>query len=294
MAVRDDIRQRYAELSPALQQVARFVLEHPNEVVTASMRTVGTRAGSPPATLVRFAQWLGFEGWPSLKQALAQDMGLGRGDTAYGPRAKALVGRAGDHDLVGETFEVHRHNLQATEDRLGDALHQACALLEKAPQVHVAGFRASYPVAFSFVYVYRLLRASVHLIDGQGGMLEMQCRAMARGDALLAVGFAPYSREVLAAAEAARAAGCRIVALTDSPASPLALMADATLLFSLNSPSFFPSITSAVALSEALVELLASRAGKGVVGRIEQAEAQLFASGAYLQAPQPRRQSREG
>src|SRR5256885_12113423 len=48
------------------------------------------------------------------------------------------------------------------------------SLLEKARSVHVAGFHASYPVAFSFVYVYRLLRASVHLLDGQGGTLEMQ------------------------------------------------------------------------------------------------------------------------
>lgn len=288
MSVQDDIRQRFAELSPALQQVARFVLEHPNDVVTASMRSVGTRAGSPPATLVRFAQWLGFDGWPQLKQAFAQDMGLGS-DEAYGQRAKALVGRAGDQGLVGETFEVHRRNLEATERRLGDTLQQACVLLEKARSVHVAGFRASYPVAFSFVYVYRLLRASVHLLDGQGGTLEMQCRAMERGDALLVVAFAPYSREALAVAQAARDAGCRIVALTDSPASPLALLADATLLFSLHSPSFFPSITSAVALSEALVELLASRAGKGVVQRIDQAEEQLFASGAYLEAPRSRR-----
>ncbi len=292
MSVQDDIRQRFAELSPALQQVARFVLEHPNDVVTASMRSVGTRAGSPPATLVRFAQWLGFDGWPQLKQAFAQDMGLGS-DEAYGQRAKALVGRAGDHDLVGETFEVHRRNLESTERRLGDALQQACALLEKARSVHVAGFRASYPVAFSFVYVYRLLRASVHLLDGQGGTLEMQCRAMERGDALLVVAFAPYSREALAVTQAARDAGCRIVALTDSPASPLALLADATLLFSLHSPSFFPSITSAVALSEALVELLASRAGKGVVQRIDQAEEQLFASGAYLEAPRSRKAGRD-
>ena len=292
MSVQDDIRQRFAELSPALQQVARFVLEHPNDVVTASMRSVGTRAGSPPATLVRFAQWLGFDGWPQLKQAFAQDMGLGS-DEAYGQRAKALVGRAGDHDLVGETFEVHRRNLEATERRLGDALQQACVLLEKARSVHVAGFRASYPVAFSFVYVYRLLRASVHLLDGQGGTLEMQCRAMERGDALLVVAFAPYSREALAVAQAARDAGCRIVALTDSPASPLALLANTTLLFSLHSPSFFPSITSAVALSEALVELLASRAGKGVVQRIDQAEEQLFASGAYLEAPRSRKAGRD-
>jgi hypothetical protein len=35
MGARDQIRQRFNELSPALQQVARYVLDHPNEVVTA-------------------------------------------------------------------------------------------------------------------------------------------------------------------------------------------------------------------------------------------------------------------
>ena len=44
MGVKDDLRQRYDSLSPALQQVAKHVLDHPNEVVTSSMRSVGTRA----------------------------------------------------------------------------------------------------------------------------------------------------------------------------------------------------------------------------------------------------------
>ena len=46
MGARDQIRQRFDELSPALQQVARYVLDHPNEVVTGSMRGIGTRAQS--------------------------------------------------------------------------------------------------------------------------------------------------------------------------------------------------------------------------------------------------------
>jgi DNA-binding MurR/RpiR family transcriptional regulator len=66
MSLKDTIRQRHAELSPLLQQAARFVVDRPNEVVTASMRTVATRSGIPPATLVRFAQALGFDGWPQL------------------------------------------------------------------------------------------------------------------------------------------------------------------------------------------------------------------------------------
>jgi DNA-binding MurR/RpiR family transcriptional regulator len=151
--------------------------------------------------------------------------------------------------------------------------------------VHAAGFRACLPIAFSFFYVYRMFRSSVQLVDGQGGTLEMQQRAFAKGDAVLVASFVPYSREALQVAQAAKAAGCKLLAVTDSVASPLSLIADETLLFAIRSPSFFPSVAAGVAVVEALVELLASRAGKGVVKRIDQAETQLFESGAYLQAP---------
>lgn len=283
MTIQEQLRQRFAELSPALQQVARYLLDHPGEVITTSMRHIGLQSGSTPATLVRFAQQLGFAGWPQLKAAFVADMGLG--GEAYGARAQQLVGRAGQRDLAGEMFAVQRRNLQATQDQSAARLEQACALLEKAGAVHAAGFRACFPIAFAFVYQYRLFRAAVHLVDGQGGSLEMQQRAMARGDALLVASFAPYSREALQVAQAGRAAGCRLLALTDSAASPLALMADETLLFTIASPSFFPSVAAGLALAEALVELLASRAGKAVVRRIDEAERQLFDSGAYLPAP---------
>ncbi len=289
MSLTDELRQRFTQLSPALQQVARHVLDHPSAVVTSTMRTVGRQAGSTPATLVRFAQTLGYSGWPQLKEALAVEMGLSNAD-AYGARAQSLIGRAREGGLTREMFEVQRRNLEQTQQAQGEAsLLRACALLEKATAVHAAGFRACFPLAFSFVYVYRLFRTQVHLVDGQGGSLEMQLRALTKGDVLVVISFAPYSREALQVAEAARASGCKLLALTDSVASPLSLLADETLLFATGSPSFFPSTAAGMALSEALLELLASRAGKAVVKRIGQAEAQLLESGAYLQPPRERR-----
>lgn len=285
MSASEHIRQHFPSLSPALQTIARYLLEHPNEVVTGSMRSVGTRCGSTPATLVRFAQTLGYRGWPELKNDFSAELGLS--SETYVGRVRQLLGRNSDHSLTEEMFEVQRRNLEGTQLRCDAALHRACLLLEKAGNVHAAGFRASFPIAFSFVYVYRLFRKSVNLIDGQSGLLEMQQRAISAGDALLIVSFAPYSREALQVARAARQAGCRVIAITDSETSPISLLADETLLFLTTSPSFFPSVAAGVAVSEALVELLASRAGKAVVQRINKAEKQLYESGAYLTPPQP-------
>ena len=286
MGIREVIRDNFSEFSEAQQQVAKFVLDRPNDVMTVSMRTISQRSNTKPPTLVRFAQRLGYTGWPGLKEALTQEMGLG--PPQYGARAKTLVGRASDQTLVGELFKVHRLNLQATEQMSEGALQKVCDRLEKAQSVHAAGFRACFPIAFSFTYVYRLFRNTVHLVDGQGGSLEMQLRAVSQHDAVLIFSFAPYSREAIQAVEAAKAVGCTIIAVTDSEASPISRMAHETLLFSTHSPSFFPSVTSAMAITESLLEMLASRAGDAGVQTINQSEADLFETGAYLKPPRQR------
>ncbi|KAF1021103.1 MAG: HTH-type transcriptional regulator HexR [Paracidovorax wautersii] len=281
MSLQALIRQRHASLSPTLQQAARYVIDHPNAVVTESMRAVSARSGVAPTTLLRLAQQLGFEGWPQLKEALTQDMGLAA-EKSYGHRACQLAGRGQDAALVAELFEVHKRNLSHTEQQASHSLPRAARVLEQVRRVHVAGFRACFPVAHSLLYVYRLFRHEVQLIDGQGGSLEMQARAIAPEDALLVVSFAPYSREALEVARAAHAAGAAIVALTDSAASPLSLMARETVLFTTQSPSFFPSVAAAMAVAESLLELLATRAGQAGIERIDAAETQLRQSGAYL------------
>lgn len=279
MGFRETLRQHFDSLTPAQQQAAKYVLDHPNEVATNSMRALSASMAMPPASLVRLAQHLGFDGWPALKAALQQDLGLDV--EPYAQKARGLVGRVSDQGLVAEMFKVHQSNLEVTEAQNTAGLQRAAALLENARVVHVAGFRACLPVAYSLMYVYRLFRDSVTLLDGMGGALEMQVRALQKDDAVTIVSFSPYSREALAVAQQARETGCKVLALTDTPSSPLALMADEALFFSTRSPSFFPSIAAAQALSEALLELLVSRAGKAGIARIEQAERRLFESGAY-------------
>jgi len=283
MGAKDRILERFSSLSPKLQAAARFVVDHPNEVVTVSMRTLAERARSQPATLVRLAQHLGYAGWPELKLAFVEELGLHT--ERYGQRAKNLAARGREADLLVEMFSVQQQNLVATEAQCSASLREAAKLLKRAKAVHVAGFRASFPIAHAFAYGYRLFRNSVHLLDGLAGGLEMQLRPIEQRDAVVAISFAPYSREAMAVVEAAKAAGAGIVALTDSNASPLALAADVAVLFSAASPSFFPSVAAAVAAAEALLELLVADAGEAVSQRIDLAEQALFDSGAYLQAP---------
>ena len=280
MKAKQKILDVFPSLSPKLQAAARFVVDHPNEVVISSMRSLAERAGSQPATFVRLAQQLGYAGWPDLKNAFASDLGLA--PEGYGQRAKSLATRGSRRELLDEMFDVLRRNLDDTLAHSSAVLPRVAALMKKAPVVHVAGFRASAPIAYSLFYGYRLFRRSVTLLDGQHGGLEMQARAVGRGDVVFIVSFAPYSREALEVMAAARSAGAKIVAFTDSAASPLALQADLAALFSVESPSFFPSVAAGVGLAEALLELLVAAGGDEVASEIDRTEQTLFDCGAYL------------
>ena len=198
---------------------------------------------------------------------VARDLGLH--SSTYGERAKSLARRGNTQELASELFAMQRSNLDATEAAVAPVLPEAVKLLRKARAVHVAGFRASHPVAFALFYGYRLFRNSVSLVDGLGVGLELQLRAIERQDAVVVTSFAPYSREALAVAQHAHAAGASLVALTDSSAAPIALRADVVLQYAVASPSFFPSVAAGVALTEALLEQLVAEGGSSLLRHLE-------------------------
>ncbi|WP_159180166.1 MurR/RpiR family transcriptional regulator, partial [Klebsiella pneumoniae] len=109
--------------------------------------------------------------------------------------------------------------------------------------------------------------------------IEVFTRELTNRDCVLLTSFAPYSRESLDVLRAARQAGAKILAITDSPVSPLAQAADCTLLFSIDSPSFFPSVVSGMGLAECLLAMLVVRHGREAVSKIESAERYLIDSG---------------
>lgn len=276
------LRTNFATFSTQFQAGARYLLDHPQEIPILSMRKIATDAGVQPATLVRLAQFLGFEGWQGLRELFVES--VRGGPQPYAKRAKNVMRASGSSRMLTEMLDTQHRNLELTGANNGESMPHAVDLLSAASNVYVAGFRSCHPIAFTLHYVYRLFRPTVHLIRGDAGTLEMELRALTAKDAAFVVSFAPYSQEIIRVADAAREAGCRVVALTDSTVAPIALRADCTLLFSIDSPSFFPSITAGVAVVEALVEQLLAKKGKGAIKALEHTEGQLHQTGAYVKA----------
>ncbi|MFM0289818.1 MurR/RpiR family transcriptional regulator [Paraburkholderia megapolitana] len=274
------IRTRFAELSPQFQMGAAFLLDHPDEVAVSSMRKVAERAQVQPASLVRLSQQLGFPGWNELRELFVARVRTR--PERLTSKARSLVKTTAKDALAHDLLVAQQHNLELTAAHNARTTVEAARLLRRASHVHVAGFRSCYSVAFGLVYGYRLFRSSVSLLNGEAGTLELQLHGIQRDSATVVISFAPYSAEAARVAEAAREKGSRLIAITDSAVSPIALHADKVLIFSHDSPSFFPSLVAATAIAESLVAHLLALEGARGVEQIEKAEHAFHSKGAYL------------
>ena len=68
----DEIRQRFDEFSRSQKDVGQYIVDHLEEAAFHTAEELARRANTSSSTVVRFAQALGFEGFPEL-QASARD-----------------------------------------------------------------------------------------------------------------------------------------------------------------------------------------------------------------------------
>jgi DNA-binding MurR/RpiR family transcriptional regulator len=134
---------------------------------------------------------------------------------------------------------------------------KAVDMLRDADAIWICASRRSFPIAVYLDYALQHTDKRVGLVSGLGSMQTGQMRSVRKSDVMLAISFAPYAEETMAAVEASIQRGARLIAITDSRMSPLAKLAQASLLVQDNSTFGFRSLTSTMGLAQSLFIALA-------------------------------------
>lgn len=278
------LKSDFKSLSSRFQDAARWMIDHPDDVALLTTREQARRAGVSPATMTRLAQRFGLEGYDGVRKLYADAMR--RRPEAFRGRARELLHRRdveGDAALVQDIFSALSQHLQvlslpATIKRFTTAAERIVG----AERVFCLGLRSTFSVAYIFHYVRSLFGGTSVLVDGAGGTGIDVLRTIGTGDVLLAVTVRPYTRQTVKAARYARARRAKIIAITDSEVSPLASLADETLIVGTETPSFFHSMAPAFAAIECLAALVAARQGSQTLKSLARSEVQLAAFDTYV------------
>ena len=257
--LREAILARFDELSPRLQEIARYILDDPDSAGVETLSVISQRTGVPPSAMVRFAQAFGFNGAASMQRLLKDELLAARPETAYNRRAREFLETSDDAhpprpaDLLGEFADASARSLEHMLQSVDQArFEEAVAMIQAAETVHVAGFRRSYPVAAYLAYSLQRSGKRTIMIDGTGGMGKLQSGRIAAGDLVIGISFTPYAEETIGLVEEAAEAGIPVLMITDSLVGPAARHADCLLQIRDSEVRGFRTLSAPICLAQAL------------------------------------------
>ena len=255
----DLVRAHRAGMTPLHGRVADFVLRHPLQAATMGIEDLAAAAEVSVATINRFVRGLGLEGFSHFR-ALAVASFRPLSPVEKLEAQAAASGRDTDH--VQASLDSGLANLRAARAVAdADVFRQAAEAVSSADRVVFLGFGLSAPLVGLLADMLIPFCRAQMILDGQGGQERMIRRAfnVRAGDVVIALALPRYSLSTIELARGMRSQGARIIGITDSLSSPLALEADLLLLGPAEHPLLHASATALVALFEALVALLTAR-----------------------------------
>ena len=251
-----------------LVQVAAFALENPDEIAFGTVASVAAQAAVQPSTLIRFAQTIGYAGFSDLQEVFRAQLKSRWPD--YRERlARLRTDDGGGHDAAGDLLHGFAESAIASIERLRDTIvstdiDRAAAILAGAETVFLLGMRRAFPVTSYLAYALGKLGLRPVLVDHIAALAPEQIGDASPRDAVIAVSFTPYWPMTVELTEKAAARRVPVIAITDSPFSPLAPSATVQLEVVEADYSGFRSLSATLCLALALaVATGAQRKGNG-------------------------------
>ena len=179
----------------------------------------------------------------------------------------------GDGDVLEKVLMTNVENIRHTLDGISRSdFHDAVEAIVKAKNVYIIGVRSSAMLANFLSYSLQMIFDNVRLIDTAGSELFQQMMAIGEGDVMIAISFPRYSKRVIKAVEFARRAGADVVALTDSPESPIAPSAQQVLIAQSDMASYVDSLVAPLSLLNAIIVAVSRTNEEAVRERLQKLE----------------------
>ncbi|WP_170562433.1 MurR/RpiR family transcriptional regulator [Ruegeria atlantica] len=286
--VLDRLTEEWDALTPEAQKAARYVLENPTDVGVSTVREIAEAAKVKPNTFVRMARQVGFEGYEDFRAPFRD--AIRRGTVSFPDRARWLqdIGKSGDlgglyADMIGAAIR----NIEETFAGIdATSLKAAAEDIWNCRQIFTLGVGVNNSNARNFTYLASTGMKQFHAIPRPGSTPVDDLAWADQQDVLIAITCHPYRTEVIEAIKLARQQGLTVVGISDSPASPVILNAHHGFVVAADTPQFFPSSVSTIALLETLLSFVIAVSSDEIVERVERFHQRRHQLGLYAEEPE--------
>ncbi len=252
-----------SKLTPTERLIAEAILAEPTLPAFGTVTDLACRVGTSRPSIVRFANKLGFEGYSHLQQHARSEV------SRQLTRPSDRIRRDGNTELSARTLldDALDAVFSAVKDH---RLRELVQPIIRARHVWVLSGETSRAGAYAFHSGLSMVRPNVHLLEDRSIAIDLSNAT--QDDTAVVFDFFRYRRVVITATETLVDAGVSVVAITDSPLSPLVELTDTWCEIQIPAIGPFDSSVPVVAIAELLVSTAAKELQEQATARIDRIE----------------------
>ncbi len=268
----DKLQEIMPTLSKGHKKIAEFIMERYDKAAFMTASKLGTIVGVSESTVVRFATELGFEGYPELQRALKE---YTSNKLTTVQRIDVMNDQLSGNDVYEKILNMDIDKIKKTlEEGDRDQFYKTVDTLCNAKNIYVIGARSAAVLARFLSFYFNMMFDNVKLVHttSTSEMFE-QILNIGENDIMIGISFPRYSTHTVKAFRYAHEQGAKVIAITDSKASPLAEYADNMLLARSDMVSFADSLVAPMSVINALIVAVGMRKSDYVVKNYERLNA---------------------
>jgi DNA-binding MurR/RpiR family transcriptional regulator len=245
------IQLKFSRLSKGQKLIAEYILKHYDKAAFMTAAKLGISVGVSESTVVRFANELGFSGYPKLQKALQE---LIKNKLTTVQRLEISNNLICEEDALKGVLKSDIENIRTTLEKIDHKIFdQVVNSIFDAKKIYIIGLRSSTALSEFLGFYLNLILDNVNIVAyGMSDIFE-QLINISSEDLVIGIGFPRYATRTIEALAYAQSRGTKVVAITDSLLSPLATKADFTLIAQSNMASFVDSLVAPLSVINALI-----------------------------------------
>ena len=209
------IQGKFSKLSKGQKIIAQFILVNYDKAAFMTAAKLGETVGVSESTVVRFANALGYSGYPLLQKSLQE---LIKTKLTTVQRVEMSKEYSSDFAILKKVLKADIENIKGTLDEINPSSFESVInQLLSAKKIYIVGLRSSAAIGEYLSFYLNLILDNVVLVNyGISDVFE-QILKVGKDDLVIGISFPRYSKRTFELLQYAKEQGAEIVSITDSP-----------------------------------------------------------------------------
>lgn len=264
------IAEYRSKMSKSQHKIADYILDNTHSAAFLTGAKLAVAVGVSEATIVRFANFIGFSGYNDFQKNLAHSVEK-QLNTVDRLKMSRSVHSESERSIF-DVFEGDIQNIKSTMNNLNHTdLQNATEKIIQATHVYIVSNRSTISLGTFLQYYLDLLFGKSELIHTTASAFD-RIHNVNEDDVVIGISFARYTQSTLDIVSYANERGASIIALTDEFTSPITAFADISLFSSIKMPSFLDSFVAPLSVINVLIACIGNHESIDVDKRLEDFE----------------------